>query len=43
MQDDSFSRSGFVIGLERLIQWACKLDNIKEAIAFPRVYDNIYP
>jgi len=43
MQDGFFSLSGFVIGLERLIQWTCKLNHIEEAIAFPRVYDNILP
>jgi asparaginyl-tRNA synthetase len=43
MPDGSFPRSGFVIGLERLIRWTCKLNHIEEAIAFPRVYDNIYP
>jgi asparaginyl-tRNA synthetase len=35
--------SGFVIGLERLIQWICKLEHIKEASAFPRLSDSIYP
>lgn len=38
-----FPSSGFVIGVERLIQWICKLDHIKEASAFPRLWDNIYP
>jgi len=35
--------SGFVIGLERLIQWICKLEHIREASAFPRLSDNVYP
>jgi asparaginyl-tRNA synthetase len=35
--------SGFVIGLERLTQWICKLVHIKEATAFPRLHDEIYP
>ena len=35
--------SGFVIGLERLIQWICKLEHIREASAFPRLFDSIYP
>jgi asparaginyl-tRNA synthetase len=35
--------SGFVIGLERLIQWLCKLECISEASAFPRLPDCIYP
>jgi asparaginyl-tRNA synthetase len=43
MQYDSVPQSGFVMGLERLIQWICKLDNIREASAFPRLFDSIYP
>jgi len=35
--------SGFVMGLERLIQWICKLKHIKEASAFPRLFDSVYP
>jgi len=35
--------SGFVMGLERLIQWICKLEHIREASAFPRLFDSIYP
>ena len=35
--------AGFVIGLERLIQWICKLEHIRDASAFPRLFDNIYP
>jgi asparaginyl-tRNA synthetase len=36
-------QSGFVMGIERLIQWICKLKHIKDATAFPRLYDSIYP
>jgi asparaginyl-tRNA synthetase len=43
MQFDSVPQSGFVMGLERLIQWICKLVYIKEASAFPRLSDSIYP
>jgi asparaginyl-tRNA synthetase len=43
MQYGSVPQSGFVIGLERLIQWICKLEHIKEVSAFPRLYDSIYP
>ena len=43
MQYGAVPHSGFVIGLERLIQWICKLEHIKEATAFPRLYDSIYP
>jgi asparaginyl-tRNA synthetase len=35
--------SGFMMGLERLIQWICQLKHIREASAFPRLFDNIYP
>jgi len=35
--------SGFAIGVERLAQWICKLEHIKEATAFPRLMDNTYP
>jgi asparaginyl-tRNA synthetase len=43
MPFDSAPQSGFVMGLERLIQWICKLEHIKEASAFPRLSDSIYP
>lgn len=35
--------SGFAMGIERLTQWICKLEHIKEASVFPRLKDNIYP
>jgi asparaginyl-tRNA synthetase len=40
---DSASHSGFAVGFERLLQWICRFENIREAAAFPRVYDSIYP
>jgi asparaginyl-tRNA synthetase len=43
MQSAASPHSGFAIGLERLIQWICNLSHIKEATAFPRLNDNIYP
>ena len=43
MQCSSVPISGFAIGLERLIQWICKLSHIKEATAFPKLYDNYFP
>jgi asparaginyl-tRNA synthetase len=43
MQHMARPHSGFVIGLERLIQWICKLKQIEETTAFPRLYDSIYP
>lgn len=36
-------QSGFALGVERLLRWVCKLENIKEATAFPRTYSQIYP
>ena len=35
--------SGFMIGIERLIQWICKLADIRDASLFPRSVDKIYP
>ena len=32
----SVPHSGFGMGVERLVAWICGLDNIKDAIAFPR-------
>jgi asparaginyl-tRNA synthetase len=32
----SVPHSGYGLGVERLISWICKLDNIKDAIPFPR-------
>ncbi|MAE13819.1 asparagine--tRNA ligase [Candidatus Woesearchaeota archaeon] len=32
----SIPHAGFGLGAERLISWICKLENIKDAIAFPR-------
>jgi asparaginyl-tRNA synthetase len=40
---DSVPHWGFMMGLERLIQWICKLEHIREASAFPRLFDSIYP
>ena len=32
----SVPHSGFGIGVERVVAWLCGIDNIKDAIAFPR-------
>lgn len=32
----SVPHSGFGMGVERVVSWICKLENIKDAIAFPR-------
>ncbi|MBW6442190.1 asparagine--tRNA ligase [Patescibacteria group bacterium] len=39
----SVPHSGFGLGVERVIQWICGLENIKESIPFPRTPDMIYP
>ncbi len=36
--DQSVPHAAFAMGVERLIQWFCKLENIEEAIAFPRLF-----
>jgi asparaginyl-tRNA synthetase len=35
--------SAFAIGIERYIQWLCKLSTISQSILFPRTYESIYP
>jgi asparaginyl-tRNA synthetase len=35
--------SGFGMGVERTLAWICKLDHIRDAIAFPRLINRIYP
>ncbi len=39
----SIPHGGFGLGVERLIKWICGLDNIKDAIAFPRTMQRHYP
>ncbi len=39
----SVPHSGYGLGVERLIAWICKLDNIKDAIAFPRTQRRFRP
>ena len=39
VQSGGFSHSGFIIGIERLVRWICKLISIEETSAFPRVYN----
>ena len=34
----SFPHSGFGLGLERMLNWLCALDHVREAIPFPRLY-----
>ncbi|MGA3404595.1 MAG: asparagine--tRNA ligase [Candidatus Bathyarchaeia archaeon] len=35
--------SGFGMGVERTLAWICKLEHIRDAIAFPRLINRIYP
>ncbi len=37
------THSGFGLGLERVVAWVCRLDHIRDAIAFPRLINRIYP
>ncbi len=35
--------SGFGMGVERMLAWICKLEHIRDSIAFPRLINRIYP
>ncbi len=35
--------AGFGMGVERIIAWVCGLEHIRDAIAFPRLINRIYP
>ncbi len=35
--------AGFGMGIERVVAWICKLDHVRETIAFPRMLYRIYP
>jgi asparaginyl-tRNA synthetase len=35
--------SGFGMGVERVVAWVCGLEHIRDAIAFPRLINRIYP
>ena len=39
----SVPHSGFGLGIERIIQWICKLDSIKDTIPFPRTIERYKP
>jgi asparaginyl-tRNA synthetase len=39
----SVPHSGFGLGLERLVGWLGGLKHVREAIAFPRLLDRLYP
>jgi asparaginyl-tRNA synthetase len=35
--------AGFGLGVERTIAWICKLKHIRDAVAFPRLINRVYP
>jgi len=39
----TFEHSGFGIGVERTLAWITKTHHIREAVAYPRLMDRIYP
>lgn len=39
----SVPHSGFGIGLERTVAWICGLEHVREAGAFPRMLNRLYP
>jgi asparaginyl-tRNA synthetase len=39
----SVPHAGFGLGVERTIMWICKLIHIRDAIAFPRLINRVYP
>ena len=39
----SVPHAGFGLGVERTISWICRLDHIRDAIAFPRLINRVYP
>jgi len=39
----SVPHAGFGLGIERMIMWICKLKHIRDAIAFPRLLNRVYP
>lgn len=43
IQSSDNAYSGFAMGVERLLQWICKLPDIKEVTAFPRTANSLYP
>jgi asparaginyl-tRNA synthetase len=39
----SVPHSGYGVGVERIIAWICGLDNVKDAIPFPRTMERFSP
>lgn len=42
-QYGSVPHAGFGMGIERMVAWICKLEHVRETIAFPRMLYRIYP
>ncbi|MEM5772816.1 MAG: asparagine--tRNA ligase [Candidatus Aenigmatarchaeota archaeon] len=39
----SVQHAGFGLGIERIVMWICKLKHIRDATAFPRLVNRVYP
>lgn len=39
----SVPHAGFGMGIERLVMWVCKLEHVRESIAFPRFINRVTP
>ncbi|MEM5869567.1 MAG: asparagine--tRNA ligase [Candidatus Aenigmatarchaeota archaeon] len=39
----SVQHAGFGLGIERMVMWVCKLKHIRDATAFPRLVNRVYP
>jgi asparaginyl-tRNA synthetase len=39
----SVPHSGFGLGVERVVAWLCKLEHVRDAVAFPRLINRVYP
>lgn len=39
----SVPHAGFGLGVERTVAWICKLEHVRETIAFPRMLEKMYP
>ena len=39
----TFPHAGFGLGIERLTQWICNADHVRDCIAFPRTISRVYP
>jgi asparaginyl-tRNA synthetase len=39
----AFPHSGFGMGIERVVTWLCGISHLREAIAYPRLLNRLYP